>query len=265
MAETTDEFKKSKEAKDEKGGGGWRVLASGLVLALLTAILTGAISYAYGVANDIRKAKLDFVNAQIEKLYGPVFASSQAGRAIWNLFVEFHWRNQDDPQDGSPVFFDDSNPPNVDQVRRWRHWMRTVFQPLNLKMEEAMVANSHLLIGDTLPPAFQDLIAHTEAYKAVIATWTADDFSECEQRAPRPAAGTACPAVTALRNTASIRFPQAAAQCVADDYEKLKRRQQELQSGLILAFFAGTVTRSPACDDTRLRPAPGYSLPEHTR
>jgi hypothetical protein len=252
--------------KDEKGGGGWRVSASGLVLALLTAIFTGAISYAYGVANDIRKAKLDFVNAQIEKLYGPVFAASQANRAIWSLFEDFHWRNQEDPQDGSSAFFDDSKPPNVDQVRRWRHWMRTVFQPLNLKMEEAIVANSHLLIGDTLPPAFQDLIAHTEAYKAVIATWIADDFSKCEQRAPRPAAGTACPAVTALRNTASINFPLAAVKCVADDYEKLKRRQQELQSGLIFAFFAESVTRSPACDVTRPRGGqPGYSLPPQTR
>ena len=135
-----------------------------------------------------------FVNAQIEKLYGPLYAASQADNEVWKLFTADRWRERD-AKDESGAFFDDKNPPTVDQVRRWRHWMRTVFQPLNLRMEEAIVTNSHLLVGNTEPIAFRDLIAHAEAYKAVIAAWDVDDLAKCQQPASRTQATPPCPGV----------------------------------------------------------------------
>jgi hypothetical protein len=37
-------------------------------------------------------------------------------------------------------------------------------------MEDVIVANSQLIIGDKLPVVFQDLITQIEAYRAVIAS-----------------------------------------------------------------------------------------------
>jgi hypothetical protein len=247
MTEATDQSEKAKvEGKAERGS--WKLSGGALALALLTAILTGAVSYAYGVANDIRKTKLDFVNAQVEKLYGPLYGASQASEAVWNSFTRYHWRYPGETRDDGGAFFSDANPPTVAQVRRWRHWIRTVFQPLNVKMEEALFSNSHLLIGHTVPSVFRALIAHTEAYKAVIATWTDDDFRECQMIISLPSDGPICPALTALRNTAGIPFPRAVVQCIAADYAKLKQRQQELQSGLFAAFFSRSEMQAPVCD-----------------
>jgi hypothetical protein len=238
---------KPKTPSDPTGQNHWTISARSLFLALITAILTGAISYVYGVVNDNRKAKLDFVNAQIEKLYGPLLAANHAGNAIWDLFGNSHWRHARNPKDKSRVYFNDRDPPTVDEVRLWRQWMRTVFQPLNVKMEEAIIANSHLVIGDTIPPVFQDL-AHTEAYKAVIASWKDEDFKECQQRPPRATVVVPCTGVTRLMNTAELNFPEELVQCVEADYLKLKQYQKLLQSSLFTALLAQRVTRSPACD-----------------
>jgi hypothetical protein len=228
-----------REAKYEKIRGGWKLSAGGLVLALLTAVLTGAVSYAYGVANDVRKVKLDFVNAQIEKLYGPLYSATMASNALWSDFPFYpSWRHPD-------------SLPTVDQVRRWRHWMRTVFQPLNLKADEAIIANSHLVIGGTMPTAFQGLVAHVEGYKAVIATWSANYFRDCQQHASAPTPSAPCPAITLPNNSSLIPYPSDIVQCVTKDFTSLKQRQQELQNGLVAAFFAGSVIRSPSCDSPR--------------
>jgi hypothetical protein len=244
MSEVTD---RSTKVKEEKADIASTLSARGLVLVLATAILTGAVSYAFGVASDIRKAKLDFVNAQIEKLYGPLYAASQANNEVWKLFTADRWRERDAKEE-SRAFFDDKNPPTVDQVRRWRHWMRTVFQPLNLKMEEAIVSNSQLLVGDTEPIAFRDLIAHAEAYKAVIVAWDGDDLAKRHQAAPRTQAAAPCPAVMRLANTAGSNYPEAVVPCIEEDYAKLRRRRQELQNSLIAAFTAPSLAASPACN-----------------
>jgi hypothetical protein len=99
----------TKATKEEKSENASKLSTGGLVLALVTGLLTGAISYAYGVANDIRKSKVDFVNAQIEKLYGPLYAASQANNEIWKLFTQRQWRTSD-ASDESSAFFDDKNP-----------------------------------------------------------------------------------------------------------------------------------------------------------
>ena len=125
--------------------------------------------------------------------------------------------------------------------------MRTVFQPLNLRMEEALVANSHLLIGDAVPTAFRKLIAHTEAYKAVIASWRDEDLASCTAPAPQQAGGPPCLHLRQVRNTAPLNYPALVVGCVTEDYANLKRRQQELQGGFLSAFFTRGVAPSPAC------------------
>jgi hypothetical protein len=51
-----------------------------------------------------------------------------------------------------------------------------------------------------------------------------------------------------LRNTAGINYPRDIKQCIKEDFEKLKRHQEQLQRGLIAALFTRGVTRSRWCD-----------------
>jgi uncharacterized protein HemX len=92
---------------------------AGIIVLLIGAIITGAVSYIFGVLNDDRKSELAFVNAQIETLYGPLYALTQANDETWTQFKSRYWRV------GSKCgsFFSDSNPPTVEETKRWRHWV----------------------------------------------------------------------------------------------------------------------------------------------
>ena len=61
--------------------------------------------------------------------------------------------------------------------------MKTVFMPLNLKMEAAIVDNAQLLDGNRIYPCFVELISHVESYKATLASWKdSDDLNQTKHR-----------------------------------------------------------------------------------
>jgi hypothetical protein len=216
-----------------------RSALSGIVAALIGAVITGAVGFTFGVVNDFRKSELDFVNAQIEKLYGPLYALTQANNVTWEHFLRNHWRQ-------STFYFNDTNPPTIEQAKTWRHWMKTVFQPLNIQTEKTIVENSQLIIGYTIPRTFQLLIAHTEAYKAIVGDWKDGDFEACDNDMPQNTAN--CPQLKAIWNTATLNYPDSIVACVSEDYGTLKRRQQELNGSLLGSLFRATTQRSKTCD-----------------
>jgi hypothetical protein len=233
------------EAEDagKRNNGLWK--AGG---AVLLAVLTGAVSYAYGVAEDVRKTRLVFVDAQIERLYGPLYAGTQAADAVWDLFYKQHWRGRRNARDDI-AFFDDGQPPTVEQARRWRVWMRTVFQPINKAMVDTVTANTQFVVGDTIPKPVRDLIAHTRSYDAVMAMWKDDDFDGCPPAVEGPGALSSCPQLASLRNTSGLNYPEAVIACVQDDYERLKRLQRDLRGSLAFTapFIDTALRRSPRC------------------
>jgi hypothetical protein len=203
------------------------------------ALATGAFTYLFSVVSDIRKRKLDFVNTQIEKLYGPLYALTQASNATWSQFKEQpYWR-----EDATPYFFDDTDPPTVDEAKRWRAWMKAVFQALNIEMEKVIVDNSQLIIGNNMPRVFNELIAHTEAYKAVIYQWRDSDFDGCSGNTI-----TACPQLSSKYNTAPYNYPIKIIVCVDNDYRTLKMRQELLNKSLFAALFDSPTERSRECE-----------------
>src|SRR5258708_153869 len=177
----------------------------GFVFGLIGAFLGAAFVYAFSVVEDHRKAEVEFVNQQIEKLYGPLFALSTATRrAKTEIFPK-------------TVIFDDSNPPNAADVEAWRGWMKTIFQPMNEKMERAIVDNAQLIEGGKIPPAFDDLILHVESYKATMAKWKDTDVKENRHFADRS------------ENTAKINFPQKFDECVQMMFEVLRQKRESLE------------------------------------
>ena len=124
--------------------------------------------------NDIRlaqrKDRLDRVTAQLRDLYGPLFALDQAAHMAWKEFRQVYR-----PGGG---FFGTDPEPNAAELAAWRLWMTEVFMPLNLRMEQTIVANMHLVREGAMPESFGTLLAHIAAYKPTLKSWERGRFDE---------------------------------------------------------------------------------------
>jgi hypothetical protein len=87
-------------------------------------------------------------------------------------------------------------------------WMEEVFMPLNLKIENAIVSNSHLIEGPEMPEPFLDFLAHVEVWKAVMKTWTS--------------------AAEIKEHRSFIRYPPEFRDHVYDTFARLKAKQNKL-------------------------------------
>jgi len=201
-------------SKDREGAAtSGSSLMGAIVAGVLIAVIPAALGYIASFIDGARKDELAFVNQQIEKLYGPLLALTQANDVTWRQFASTNWPNN------SRYYFDPQQPPSEEQVTEWRLWMRTVFQPLNVHIESTIVNNSQLIVGNRIPRSFQELIAQTEAYKAIIAGWSDHDKDNLETYRSR------------YKNTVTgLNYPDSIVECVSKTYDALKRRQTELQS-----------------------------------
>lgn len=217
------------------------LLASGLLGAVVTAFLTRRTN----TENETLKSSLDRakqrdfqrrldqlnrVNDQLRLLYGPLHALSRAGDQSWLAFRKRHR-----PQGafwGVP-----GDPPTRADETAWRHWMKTVFMPLNLKMEELILTQAHLLEGASLDESMVLLCAHVESYKTVLQRWENQDFAD---------------------HVAPVVFPERFPEEVTAVYATLRARQKELLDfidgelrGDALVLPAGTKTKLSAMKRAR--------------
>lgn len=116
----------------------WR---SELISPLAVAILVAAFGFVVNGLNDHRKELDQYVGNQIEKVYGPLFVLNEANTVAWTAFRKRYFPER-------PGFFVERESRSKQDIEVWRSWMRNVFQPQNQRMEDAIVANAHLLIGD---------------------------------------------------------------------------------------------------------------------
>jgi hypothetical protein len=202
-----------------------------LVLALL--------AFVFSALDQRRGDDLKYVNLQIEKLYGPLYALTQADNSVWVVFKQYYMKNCLVDTNVLTIHkpetscFNPNHPPTADEVTTWRVWMREVFEPLNVKMENVILANPQLVIGNQLPRAFLDLISHTEGYKAVISRW---NESEVQDLATYQ---------TSEKNIAiNLDYPDALITCVEDAYSKLKERKESLE--YIYSDFSPPAPLSPS-------------------
>jgi hypothetical protein len=201
-----------------------------IIVGVLIALVPACVGYGVSFLNDLRKGNLDFTNKQIEKLYGPLYALTQANDATWKQFTKTVMQNE-----GKPVYFTFERPISADQTTAWRSWMKTVFQPMNEKIEKIIEQNAQLIAGDQMPSTFQALVAHAEAYKGLIATWKDEDKSQ-------PDYGSL------VKNTVGLNYPDGIVACVEQTYLALKKHQQELQySYIVYPWRANKVDSAEEC------------------
>jgi hypothetical protein len=140
--------------------------------AILTAILAAVLSYAYGHRLQRRKARLDRLNAQLEQLYGPLYATLEASRIAYRRFL-------DQMRPGSASLFDpNGSPPTKSQLRLFRQWVETVSHPRAVHAFDLITSRAHLLIESEMPECLLQFLAHKSGYDVLTRRWKERDFSE---------------------------------------------------------------------------------------
>ncbi|MDA9391035.1 hypothetical protein WN73_10125 [Bradyrhizobium sp. CCBAU 45394] len=198
---------------------------SGVAASIFLAIASAAIGYTVSFVDEHRKTQIQNVNLQIEKLYGPLYAYSVASRQAWEDLHNTYRK-------GKVYYFNDNDMPNAELVEVWRRWMKSVFMPINVKMESSIVENSQLLDGNRIYPSFVELISHVESYKATVASWKdTDDLAQPQFR-------------TAKANTAVIVYPLDIDRCIEMRLQATLRRRAQLQESW-LGFLSTTEEHFP--------------------
>lgn len=174
----------------------WAIAVS-IVLALVGYVVT---FYVQRIQSE-RQAELDRVNLQLRNLYGPLYSTLRANQAIWGAFCEKHW-----PEHGQPSYFGNGETTNEEQ-QTWRIWMLEVFEPLNQRVEHAILENGDLLEGSELPQEFVDVLAHIASYRALYPKWKDGDFTD---------------------HTGVINYPTGLLEVVEPTYRKLLQQQRKL-------------------------------------
>ena len=124
--------------------------------------------------SDARRTRaLERVDRQIGGFLGPLLAELRANDAAWQGFSRAHW-----PAHGRSSYFTPDAETSDDEAALFRLWVRTVFMPINERIEALILGNAELLNGLDPPRSFSDFLAHVAGYRATMARWDAGDFGQ---------------------------------------------------------------------------------------
>ncbi|MCJ2048021.1 hypothetical protein MKK58_26290 [Methylobacterium sp. J-078] len=184
-----------------------RLAIVGLLVTVLLAFLGYLATYVNNAASDARKAQIELVNDQLERLYGPLLALATSSTETWETFrCKF--------RSNTYGYFDDRAPPGREEVEKFRLYSRTVFLPTDRAIKEIITKNAHLIDGSSMPDSFLKLMTHTQMFEAVSSEWRAeDDLGSEDQR-------------MAGRNVALVGYPIELEGDVTRTFNKLKARQE---------------------------------------
>jgi len=108
---------------------------------------------------------------------------------------------------GRTKFFAQDVKHTENELQAWRHWMKTVFMPVNTSIYELILSKSDLLMEPYMPPCLIQLCAHVASYKVVLEKWEQDDFTA---------------------HTALVPFPKEFHEYASNSFEVLKSEQAKL-------------------------------------
>lgn len=151
-------------------GPGWAAVWT----LIVSVVATGVASVTAFIANrrrDRLRGQLEFVSAQLREFYGPLLAIAETSEQAWTVF-----KTRYNP-DASPEanFWDPAHPPSREARAAYKHWMNTLFFPLDDKLVDIIVTRADLLIDSGMPQCLTDLCAHALTLKAVLGSWDAED------------------------------------------------------------------------------------------
>jgi hypothetical protein len=112
-----------------------------------------------------RRDKLELVNRRLNEFYGPLYVASQVGNIAYRSLLQKQGKTQ-------------SFPIRDDEMKEWMLWMTTIFMPLNDIREKIIIEKAALIVEERMPQCLLDFVTHVSGYKAVLAKWSGEDYSE---------------------------------------------------------------------------------------
>ena len=165
---------------------------------LFAAVAGYLATYIINIFRDRRKERLDLINRQINQFYGPLFVSVNTSDVAYRAYLQkIEGRKSIDT---GMSFTDYEN-------KEWEIWFESVFMPLNLVGEKAILENAYLIREAEMPKCLIDFLTHVSAYKALLKKWEMGDKTE----------------VMPL-----IDFPTELNEYIRDSYLDLKKQQLKL-------------------------------------
>lgn len=146
-----------------------------------------------------RKDRLVLLNEQLEKLYGPLCIACVEGKVAYQTLLKKLGRKTS--------IFEDGNHPSQEELAEWFHWMKHIFMPMNQLREKIILENTHLIYEKKIPDCFVEFSKHVVSYRALMAKWEENNFTE---------------------TYSPIDFPAEFDPYVQSTFEKLKAEQSKL-------------------------------------
>jgi hypothetical protein len=126
--------------------------------AILVAVVAASLSYAHARRLQRRQARLGRLNAQLEQLYGPLYATLEASRIAYRRLLDGLRPGQ------ASLFEPDSPPPSEEELRIFRQWVEVVSHPRATRAYELIISKAHLLVEDEMPVCLLQFLAHKAGY-----------------------------------------------------------------------------------------------------
>lgn len=135
------------------------------ILSLSVTLLLALTGYLFTYLNNLRinrrKDRLELINSQINKLYGPLYIITRTNSETFYAFEKSQPKGEDYT----------SNP-------EWREFVNTIIIPQNEKLAQIILENAHLIIDESMPRFLSSFIAHHASYKLLSEKWKRGDFTE---------------------------------------------------------------------------------------
>lgn len=140
--------------------------------AILVAVLAAVLSYNQTRRLNRAQARLARLNAQLEELYGPLYATLEASRIAYEKLL-------DRLRPGQTSLFDEhSAPPTEEELHALRQWIMVVSHPRASQAYEIIISKAHLLVEGEMPECLLQFLAHKGGYDVLLQRWANGDFSE---------------------------------------------------------------------------------------
>jgi hypothetical protein len=139
------------------------------VIAAAGAIVVAVIGYIATSRNDRRRreaeAQLKHTERQLEELYGPLaFLVIEGRRTFIDLLDSLH----------RPFVFRERRALSDVDLKTWLFWAENDLMPRNQKIEEILMAKTHLIEGDHMPAVYEAFLDHHNSWKVNHLRWKAD-------------------------------------------------------------------------------------------
>src|SRR5438093_1214671 len=109
-----------------------------LTSTFIAAVIAVFVKYIIDLRIVRRNDRLARLNEQLKNLYGPLLACVSASETTWLKFGST-WNPP------RQHFWRDDIPLTPQEIERWRLYIGEVFMPINIRAENAILQNMHLL------------------------------------------------------------------------------------------------------------------------